>query len=254
MVNQSLLNSDKRVVVGIADTVDSGVSLVVRNMANTIVESGATASYDAVNEQYYYDVASTIFSTSETYTVIWTYKTEDNDKSVETKMDILDDSKLRYCYQEDIRRKLFDILLPSTFDLGMYSLRATNEVDRALQGLYALPLTPDSSHTNYAIDMTSIMELASDIATGYAIEDIKISVGTEKYNQKKTAAFAELNRYVDLKKSLSSVPKDTVKDDLHYQHTKPRVAASEYQDGSGDQMDDPFNSVYNQFSPRSDRV
>ncbi len=254
MINQSVTNSDARVYASIADSVDSGVSVVVKNMEGGIVESGSTASYDVATERYYHDITSLILVSRETFTISWAYKTSTVDKNIETKLDILDDSQPRYCYQEDVSRKMFDILLPGSFDLGSYTLRATNEVDRALQGLYLLPLLPVSTHGNATRDTSALMELTSDIGAGYAIEDIWISRGTSKYNAKKAAAFAELNRYSDLKKEFSSITKDDVKDTQHYLNDAPRVAASEHVDGGGTTHDDPLNSIYNNFSPRSDRV
>lgn len=254
MVNQSLLNSSSRVVIDIADTVDSGVLVTIKNMENVVIESGSVASYDSVNAKYYYDVSASIFDEVGTFFITWIYKTEGNDKIVKTEIDILEDSERRYCYIYDMRRKLGDILLSSSFDLAAYTLRAANELDRAFQGIYVLPLTPDSTHEMYDMDEMSLRELASDIAAGYAMEDINITTTTEKPNMKKVTAFAELNRYVDLKKVFASIPKETTHDDLRYQFATPRVAASESESKTGRQIKDPLDSVYNHFMPRSDRV
>lgn len=255
MVNQSLLNSRTKVVINIEDTVDSGVvTLTIKDMNDVVVESGIVANYNSTTEEYYYDVSPELFSEVETYSLSWNYKTDENEKFVKTEIDILEDSNRRYCYLRDMKRKLGDMLLSSSFNLSAYTLRAANELNRALQGIYVLPLSPVSTHAMYDMDEMSLRELASDIAAGYALEDINITNNVDKPNSKKAVAFAELNRYVELKKVFASIPKNDSHDDLHYQFASPRIAASESQNNSGNQVRDPLDTVYNSFMPRSDRV
>jgi hypothetical protein len=186
----------------------------------------------------------------ETYSLTWSYKTDGNEKTVKTEMDVLEDSNRRYCYLKDMKRKLGDMLLSSSFDLSAYTLRAANELNRALQGIYVLPLSPVSTHAAYEMDEMSLRELASDIAAGYAMEDINITNNVDKPNSKKAVAFAELNRYVKLEKLFASILKNESHEDLHYQFAAPRIAASKSQNDSGNSVDDPLDIVYNSFMPQ----
>jgi len=250
MVNQSLLNSRTKVVVGIIDTVDSGVvTLTIKDMDDSVLESGTVADYDSTTQEYYHNVSPAIFDEVETYSLTWSYKTDGNEKTVKTEMDVLEDSNRRYCYLKDMKRKLGDMLLSSSFDLSAYTLRAANELNRALQGIYVLPLSPVSTHAAYEMDEMSLRELASDIAAGYAMEDINITNNVDKQNSKKVVAFAELNRYVKLEKSFASILKNDSHADLHYQFASPRIAASRSQNGDGGSVDDPLDIVYNTFMP-----
>jgi hypothetical protein len=250
MINQSILNNDKRIILSLESPLDSGVAVSVYNPSSTKIINNQVTVYDSVNAEYYFDLDASILSSIGTYTIEWNYITATNSTVQDRdQLDVLHDASIRYCYCGDVRRKLFDILLPSTFDLGEYTRRASIEIERALQGLYVLPLVPDSAHANYQQDVDSLRELCSDIAAGYVSEDISISRNQQGYNAKKAAAFAELKRYVELKKVFASVPQDSIKTDLTYKSAKPQVSGFKYTDVGGASLRDPFNEVYDNFSP-----
>lgn len=259
MILQVLKNKAVRVTAELSSAEPgSTVTVDVYDMQLTQVVTSGVGVYS--EGEWYFDVSATITSTLGTYTCNFSYVEVEGEEEtvVETAVayfDVVTNNYTRYCYQSDVRRKLFDIRLPVDFDLSMYTSRASNEIDRALQGLYDLPLVPDSTHANYERDVMSLMEMCSDIATSYAIEDMNISLGdgSRSFNLKKEAAFAELNRYVALKKVFYSVPQSTAKADLHYQNPKPTVVRPRYINGAGILGDDPMDSVYNNFGPYNPR-
>lgn len=238
MVNLGQRNSQNILTASLL--VESGVTVDIKDMAGTLISSGNNADYNEVHKEFYWNAPATVFEKTQTYFIIWKYALDEKENILEDKIDIVEDLQPRYCYQSDVRRKLFDVLLPNTFDLSLYTLRATNEVDRALQGLYRLPLSPNPEHENYSQDIVSLAELTSDIAAGYAIEDISISSNTQQPNMKKAVAFAELNRYVDLKKVFASIPRTESKKDLHYQFNRPQVG--NFNDGDR-KTEDPFDLI-----------
>lgn len=239
MVNQVTINNPYTISYNIG-SVPTSATIDIKDVNGSVVISGQAATI--TDSTVSYDIPSSIFNVIGTYSVIWKYTVDSIDYQYQDYIDCNYVNRTRYCYHSDIRRKLVDIMLPNDFDLGSYSARASNEVDRALQGLYVLPLAPTSD-----MDILSLRELTSDIAAGYAIEDITILADNRANfytNNLKVTGFAELNRYARGEKDFSSITRNTTRDGLHYQYAKPRVSSFRDSLADGNTYKDPLNRYY----------
>ncbi len=241
MVNQTTVNSDYVLESSFVEIDATLVSAVVTLYGNNLELLG-TCSNTVADNIVSISVDGALLTEIGTYrvNVLATF----DDSSIQAKNEFLDINKVvrtRYCYQVDIKRKLIDIMLPDDFDLGSYSARSSNEIDRALQGLYELPLVPTSE-----MDILSLQELASDIGAGYALEDLTILADNRSNyhnNNLKTTGFAELNRYVRMEKEFSSIPKASTKSNLRYEFSIPRISGYK-DDVCGTDIKDPLNRYY----------
>lgn len=253
MINQTIKNSDYRAYLDVSDSVDSGVRITIKNPAGGTEISSQDTTLSA--SQYIYDIDASVLDDVGTYTLEWSYQSSGSEKFVITYVDAIIDSYTRYCYQKDIKRRLYDITLPANIDLSDYTREAASEINRALQGLYVLPLAPDSTKSTYDEDVTAIRKLAADIATGILIDDIVVTepgANHPTYNQKKAVGFAELKRYVNLEKVFSSVTKDTTRTDTDYESDQPTLSAPRYVTANNAIHKSEFDQVYNNFKPRTD--
>jgi hypothetical protein len=239
MVNQVTINNPYSATYVVASE-PSVATVSLKDVNGVVVVSDQTATIDTVNLSYDFD--STLFVSIGTYTVVWKYTIDAIEYQSQDYIDCNHISRNRYCYHNDIKRKLVDMMLPNDFDLGSYSARASNEVDRALQGLYVLPLAPTSE-----MDVLSLRELTSDIAAGYVVEDITVLADNRSNyytNNLKVTGFAELNRYARGEKEFITITKNTTKDGLHYQYSKPRVSSFRDSGNNGNLYKDPMNRYY----------
>lgn len=255
MINQVTKNASYRLEVTISDPVDAGVTIIVTNYDGAEVLN-QPASVDGSNpDLYYYEFSKTDLTEVDTYDISWQYESNTKSEEQNNRLDVVSELRTRYCYISEVKRKLFDVMLPPNFDFSAYTRRASNEIDRALQGLYLLPLELDTTHDNYQQDYDSLVEMASDVATAYIIEDISVNLSSQSsVNMKKEVAFAELNRFKNEKKVFTSISKTEDRAETSYTKDRPRISSSSFKKHDGTLTDDPFNLIYNNFTNRSDHV